>query len=183
MASFLIVASAAAALDPQAENVSRKLDAIESGHARPGEVIVFAEAELNAWVRAKAPAVVPQGFREPRLELSSQTATAYALVDFLKVRNATGLETSWLIGKLIEGEKPVKVTAQIQSAHGHATVHLVRVEISGLMVSGRTLDFLIHTFFLPLYPDAKIDEPFDLADDIDRIEVGSGEARVYIKKK
>ncbi len=178
-----MVAFVAAALDPQAENVSRKLDSIESGHVRPGAVIVFTAAELNAWVRAKAPMIVPQGFRQPRLELSSQTATADALVDFLKLRSATGLETNWLVAKLIEGEKPVRVTAQIESADGHATVHLLSVEISGVMVSGRTLDFLIHTFFLPLYPAAKIDEPFELADNIDRIEAAPGEARVYIKKK
>ena len=63
------------------------------------------------------------------------------------------------------------------------TVHLVRVEIGGLAVSGSTLDFLIHTFFLPLYPNAKIDEPVELADGIDRIEVTPAAARVYIKKK
>jgi hypothetical protein len=56
------------------------------------------------------------------------------------------------------------------------------VEIGGLAVSGSTLDFLIHTFFMPLYPNAKIDEPFELADRIDRIEVTPAAARVYIRK-
>ncbi len=73
-------------------------------------------------------------------------------------------------------------TASIQSANGRATVHLVRVEIGGLAVSGATLDFLIDTFFRPLYPDAKIDEPFELSDRVERIEVTPAEARVYIKK-
>ena len=35
---------------------------------------------------------------------------------------------------------------------------------------------------MPLYPNAKIDEPFELADRIDRIEVTPAAARVYIKK-
>jgi hypothetical protein len=179
----LIVVSVAAAVDPQADVVSRKLDAIESGQAKPGAVFVFAPAELNAWVRVKAPTIVPQGFRKPRLELGSGTATGYALVDFLKVRNAAGIETNWLVAKLIEGEKPVQATAQIRSANGRMAVHLVRVEIGGLAVSGSTLDFLIHTFFLPLYPNAKLDEPVELADGIDRIEVTPAAARVYIKKK
>jgi hypothetical protein len=181
--TVLMAASALAAVDPQADMVSRKLDAIESGKARPGAVFVFTVAELNAWVSVKASTIVPQGFRKPRLELGSGTATGYALVDFLKVRNSAGLETNWFIAKLIEGEKPVKAVAEIHSANGRMTVHLARVEIGGLAVSGSTLDFLIHTFFLPLYPNAKIDEPVELADGIDRIQVMPDAARVYIKKK
>jgi hypothetical protein len=171
----------AAVSDPQAANVSRKLDIIQGGKAKPGSVYVFTAAELNAWARAKVPTVVPQGLREPRLELGNNSATGYALVDFLKMRQGAGEETNWLISKLIQGEKRVKVTARIQSANGRATVFLQRVEIGGLAVSGSTLDFLIHTFFLPLYPNAKIDEPFELADRIDRIQVTPADARVYIK--
>ena len=177
------VISAIAAADPQADAVSRKLDEIESGRAKPGAVFVFTPTELNAWVRAKAPTIVAQGFRKPRLELSNGAATGYALVDFLKIRNATGVETNWLVAKLIEGEKPVQATAEIRSANGRMSVHLTRVEIGGLSVRGSTLDFLIHTFFLPLYPNAKIDEPVELADGIDRIEVTPAAARVYIKKR
>jgi hypothetical protein len=114
--------------------------------------------------------------------MGNGTATGYALVDFLKMQHGAGIETNWLISKLIQGEKRLMATASIQSANGRATVHLIRVEISGLAVSGATLDFLIDTFFRPLYPDAKIDEPFELSDRVDRIEVTPAEARVYIKK-
>jgi hypothetical protein len=173
---------AAAAIDPMAQSVTRKLEIIQSGKAKPGSVFVMTAPELNAWVRVKAPLVVPEGLREPRLELGNGSATGYAVVDFLKLRHAAGIETNWLISKLIQGEKRVMATAGIQSANGRATVHLVRVEIGGLAVSGATLDFLIDTFFRPLYPDAKIDEPFELSDRVDRIVVTPTEARVYIKK-
>jgi hypothetical protein len=186
-ARILIVASAiplivAAAVDPAAANVSRKLDLIQSGKAKPGSIFVFTSAELNAWVRVKAPMVVAEGPREPRLELGNGNATGYALVDFLKLQHGAGIETNWLISKLIQGEKRVMATASIHTANGRATVHLIRVEIGGLAVSGATLDFLIDTFFRPLYPDAKIDEPFELSDRVDRIDVTPAEARVYIKK-
>ena len=180
--ALLLAASCLWAADPQAARVTHKLDIIESGTGKPGGVYIFPVADLNAWARVKVPEVVPTGVRQPRLELGSNRATGYALVDFLKVREGAGVETNWLVSKLIEGEKRVKVTARIQSAHGQATVYLERVEIGGLAVSGSTLDFLIHTFFLPIYPNAKIDEPFELADRIDHIEVTSAEARVYIKK-
>jgi hypothetical protein len=172
----------AGAVDPAAASVTRKLDVIQSGRAKPGAVFVFTAAELNAWVRIKAPMVVPEGLREPRLVMGNGTATGYALVDFLKLQHGAGIETNWLISKLIQGEKRLMASAGIQSANGRATVHLIRVEIGGLAVSGATLDFLIDTFFRPLYPDAKIDEPFELSDRVERIEVTPAEARVYIKK-
>ncbi len=143
---------------------------------------MFTAAELNAWARVKAPTVVPEGLRDPRLELGNGSATAYALIDFLKLRHSAGIETNWLISKLIQGEKRVKAIAGIQSENGRATVHLERVEIGGLAVSGATLDFLIETFFRPIYPDAKIDEPFELSDRVERITVTPAEARVYIRK-
>lgn len=170
------------AADPAAIAVSKKLDLIESGHAKPGSVYHFTTAELNAWVRMKAPMIVPDGFRQPRLVLGNGEASGSALIDFLKVRDASGLTTNWLVAKLIQGEKLVKARASIQSAHGQATVHLLRVEIGGLAVSGATLDFLVQNFFRPFYPNAKIDEPFELADGIDRIEVTPAEARVYIRR-
>lgn len=169
------------AAGPLAASVSRKLDLIQSGRARPGSAVRFTQAELNAWVRVKAPMVVPDGFRQPRLVLGNGEATASALIDFLKVRDATGLATNWLVAKLIQGEKPVTVRASIRSSHGRATVHLESVQIGDLDVSGATLDFLVRNFFLPLYPDAKIDEPFELADNVERIEVTPAAALVYIK--
>jgi hypothetical protein len=178
----LLALTASAAVDPRAESVTRKLDIIQSGKAKPGAVFAIASAELNAWARVKAPQVVPEGFRQPRLELGINTADGFALIDFLKVRHGAGVETNWLLAKLIQGEKPVKVSARFQSAKGRATVYLQRVEIGGLAVSGATLDFLIRTFFIPLYPNAKINEPFELADRIDRIDVTPAGVRIYIKK-
>ena len=50
-------------------------------------------------------------------------AIGTALVDFIKLRKGAGEETNWLVTKLIQGEKRVKVTARIQSANGGATVN------------------------------------------------------------
>ena len=182
LATLVWVTPVSSAADLQVERVNRKIDLIQTGHAKPGSVVVFTVAELNVWGRAKAAEVAPEGLRQARLELGNGTATAYALVDFLKLRHAAGIETNWVVAKLIEGEKPLKVIASIQSGHGRATVHLTRVELGGIAVSGTPLDFLIQTFFMPLYPDAKIDQPFELADGVDRIEVTPTEARAYIRK-
>ncbi len=176
-----IVCSLGAA-DPVAASVSKKLDIIDSGKAKPGSVFRFTPAELNAWVRVKAPSIIHDGFRQPHLVLGQGEATASALIDFLKVRQANGIETNYLVAKLIQGEKLVKARASIQSSHGRATVHLLRVEIGGLAVTGAPLDFMVQNFLLPFYPDAKIDEPFELAGNVDRIEITPVAALVYIRK-
>lgn len=176
------VFAAPGTVDPLAASAQHKLDIIQSGKAKPGAVYVFTVAELNAWALVKIPTVVPEGVRDARLELGNGTATGYAVVNFLKVRHGQGVETNWFVSKLIDGDKPVRVNVRIESARGRATVHLVRVEISGLAVSGSTLDFLIENFFKPLYPDAQIDEPFELADRIDHIEVHPADARAVIKR-
>lgn len=185
MRILLLMLSASALVrsaEPLAASVSRKLDLIESGKANPGSVFRFTAAELNAWVRVKAPTVVHDGFRQPHLVLGNGEASASALIDFLKVRDSSGVETNWLVAKLIQGEKLVRVRASVQSSHGQATVHLLRVEVGGLAVTGAPLDFLVRNFFLPFYPDAKIDESFELAGHVERIEVTPAAAVVYIAR-
>jgi hypothetical protein len=168
-------------VDPAAL-VRAKIHQIESGKARPGAIFTFSAKDLNAYARSELPQIAPEGVRQPRLELGSGTASAYALIDFLRLRQNQGSATPWLIAKLIEGERPVKVEARIQSAGGRATVYLQRVEISGLAVTGSTLDFLVSNFFQPLFPNAKINEAFELSDRVDRIEVSPTQARVLIRK-
>ena len=51
---------------------------------------------------------------------------------------------------------PSKVTARIRSGGGEATVDVDRVEIGGMQIDGRTLQFLIENFLLPMYPEAAV---------------------------
>ena len=114
---FLLVIAIAAALpaaDPVFESAWNKLDAIESGRARPGSVIVFTPAELNAWAQARVPQMV-DGIRNPRIEPGTNTATGSALVDLLKMRQAEGVATNPLLATLIEGERPLKVSVRVES--------------------------------------------------------------------
>ena len=62
------------------------------------------------------------------------------------------------------------------------TVHLTSVSISGVTLSGSGLQFLLNTFLIPRFPNAVIDRPFPLSDNIDRIEVDTGRATVFRKR-
>jgi hypothetical protein len=46
-----------------------------------------------------------------------------------------------------------------------------RVEVSGIPLSGSALDYIIDNYLHEYYPDAKIGRPFELAHNIDRLEV------------
>lgn len=142
----------------------------------------FSAREMNAYARSCIPKYAPAGVREAKLDLGDGTATASALVDFLKLRHAAGVETNWLLAKLIEGERPVLVAAHIQSANGTATVTLDRVELSGVAVGGAPLDLLIQTFFSPIFPEARINQPFRLRHGLDHVAVTAEGLQVYARK-
>jgi len=159
-------------------SAKEKFDRIESGKARPGSRVVLTFEELNAWVAREAPA----GVRNPRVQVPArEIATGHALIDFGKLQRNAGRQPGWLMSKLLDGERPVSVTARIRSAGGSATVDIQRVEISGITIDGRTLDFLIENFLLAMYPAATISRPFEMGHRIDRLDVSPAAVAVLIK--
>ena len=145
-----------------------KLDLIENERLRPGQHVELTARELDAYAAHEA----PSGVRNPHLEIaSSGVATGSALIDFNQLRRAEGHPPGWLMSKLLEGERPVSVTARLTSSNHQARVYVQSVTVSGIQIDGRTLDFLIHHFLLALYPNAAVDRPFELAHHIERLDV------------
>jgi hypothetical protein len=175
---ILLLAGVIAAAIDDYSSVKRKFSDIEQERLRPGTRVVMTPRELDAYVAREAPA----GVRNPRLELQSGVAKGAALIDFGKVRRAQGYQPGWLMSKLLDGERPVSVTARIRSGNGQATVDVQRVEISGLQIDGKTLDFLIQNFLLAMYPDAAVGRPFQLGHRIERLDVEPGSVGVVIGK-
>ncbi len=152
-------------------SIQRKFTLIESGRLKAGSRVHLTPTELNAYIEHQVPAVTG-GVRNPRLSLvGAEMAQATAQVDFAELRRSQGNPPGWLMSQILEGERPVSVTARIRSSAGRATVDILSVEISGLKIDGQTLDFLIQHFLLPLYPDAAVGRPFELGDRIERIDV------------
>jgi len=115
------------------------------------------------------------------VDLGPGTTDGNTLVDLTKI-SKTKNSVNPLIARLIEGERPLKISIRVESANGRATVFLTHVELSGVAVDGSILDLLIKHFVQPRYPDMKINEPFDLDFNIDRIEVQPAGVRVLIRK-
>jgi len=142
--------------------------------------VVLTPEELNAYARQEVADVAPAGVRDARLDLGSGTATASALIDFGKLRRAEGKPPGRIMAYLLDGERPVKITARIQSSAGTATVDVQSVEISGVTIEGRMLDFLIQNYLVPAYPQAKVGQPFELGHHIERLDVQPSAVAVLI---
>jgi hypothetical protein len=170
------------AADPLATSAQQKLDLIGEEKAQPGSTVVLTPPEINAWIQEKRLKAFPEGMRNEHIDLGTGTADGAALVDFLKLGKAKGQEVNRLVGMLISGERQLKLSMRVESANSKCTVFLTKVELSGVPVEGSILDFLIKNFFEPRYPDAKINQPFDLDYNIDRIEIQPSGVRVSIKK-
>ncbi|HVO98126.1 MAG TPA: hypothetical protein VMT15_08670 [Bryobacteraceae bacterium] len=178
----MLGAPALTAGDAYVRSALAKLHRIEDGKVKPGSVVFFSLQEINSWALYMVPQIVPEGIRDQRVTLGTDVGTAYALMDFLKMRHAQGKATGWIMERLIEGERPVTISIRLQSGGGRCLVNLTRVEISGVSATGSVLDFLIKTFFMPLYPTAHINEAFEIGYNIDRIELRPSGVRVTMKK-
>jgi hypothetical protein len=162
-------------------SATHKFKLIESERLRPGTRIALTSGELNAYVQREAAETFPSGVRGLKLVLTNGGAVGSGFIDFGKVRRAQGNPPGWLMSRLLEGERAVEVTARIHSGSGRATVDLQSVKISGVVIEGRTLDFLIRYYLQPNYPDAKVGTPFELEHRIDRLDVKPTSVDVIIR--
>jgi hypothetical protein len=168
-------------VSPGSVAVSRKFGLIENGRLRAGSRIDFTAGELTDWTREQAAVCFPGAIRNLRWDFSANAATAYADIDFVKLRQATtGEEPGWLMRNLFSGERGVVVKAHLASAAGRARVDLEAVQISGVSIGGRALDLLISDYVRPNFPEVKVAEWFPLADRVDRVILTRSGASVFI---
>lgn len=166
--------------DPVLGRLSMKLSSLAGGQVTPGSAILLRPDEIDALVQTRV-ADRLHGIRSAKVVLGTGSATASALIDFTKIMAEEGQPLNPVAARLFQGERPVRVVARIASAGGKATVTPTRVEVSGVAATGPALDFLVKTFLLPLFPEVKIGEPFDLGFGIDHLDVRPDGVHIAIK--
>jgi len=180
MALALLAAPVLPTTSPDYQAVVHKFSLIEHDRLKPGSRVVLTPAELNAYARREVAEVAPDGVRNAHLDLGPGTATASALIDFGKLRRAEGKPPGRILACLLDGERPVTITARIRSSGGTATVDVQDVQISGVIIEGRMLDFLVRNYVMQAYPSAKVGEPFALGHRIERLDVQPSAVGVLI---
>jgi hypothetical protein len=166
------------AADAEVEHARAKLALIEDDKAAPGSVIEFTAAELNAWVRAELAEEPEIALREPKLVLGEGRVSFETLANLAKLAGGEG----GIFARLLEGERQVKLEVEPETKAGKITVHLKRVELSGVPLSGILLNLAAKLVLSRVYEETEIDAPFELGHNIDHAVVEPGRLTVYIKK-
>jgi hypothetical protein len=173
--AFAVVALAAV-------GAAEKFHGLAIGSYPPGSRVPITNAELNSYLASEVPLLIGPGVRNVRVETESgDIVRGFADIDFLKVRQSYGDNPNRLVSELLAGERPVAITVKVASTAGKCRVDLLSVSVSGLVIEGGTLDFLIRNFVLPNFPDVKIGKDFELDFNIDRLEIRPGIAYVVLR--
>lgn len=163
-------------------SIQRKMDDIVKEHTKPGDRIYMSLREMNAYLYAQAQAIAPKAVRNTKVELRDEGGTASAMVNFLELNKARGGQSNWMMEKLLEGDRPVKVSVKVLTNRGKVRVDIERVEIGGAAIAGAPLDWLIQNYVVPQFPHAKVDQWFTLEHHMDHFEIHGGGATVVIGK-
>jgi hypothetical protein len=158
-----------------------KFALLEQDRAPAGSRVTLTASELTAYARAQAGAIAPGAVMNPKLTITPGHAEATAMIDFLHLPQV-GANPGWLLRSLLQGQRPLLVRVRIQSWNGRARVDVERVEISGVAVEGRALDFLLSQFVMPSFPEARTGVWFAVNHNIERIELRNGFAQVLMHR-
>ena len=163
-------------------SIQRKMDDIVKEHVKRGEKIYMPQRELDAYLRAQAIAIAPKAVHNTKVEPSEGGGTVSANVNFLELNKARGGQSNWIMEKMLDGERLVKVTVHVQTDRGKARVNVDRVEVGGAAISGAPLDYLIQSYVIPQFPNAKVDQWFTMDHHMDRIDIHPSGVTVTIAK-
>ena len=163
-------------------SIQRKMDDIVKERIKPGDRIHLSLREMNAYLYAQAQAIAPKAVHNTKVELGESSGTASAMINFLELQKARGAQSNWLMEKMLDGERFVKVSVHLQSEHGKARVNVDRVEVGGAAISGAPLDYLIQNYVMPQFPNSKVDQWFTMDHHMDHFEIHPSGATVVIGK-
>jgi hypothetical protein len=161
-------------------SIQKKMDDIVKEHTKPGDRIYMSNREFNAYLQAQVQAIAPKAVKNAKVELAEGGGSASAMVDFLELNKARHGASNWMMDKILEGQRFVKVSVHVQSKSGKVRVDVDRVEIAGAAIQGAALDFLIERYVIPQFPSAKVDQWFSLEHHMDHFEIHQSGATVVI---
>ena len=137
------------------------------------------EDEVNSWFTYRAQPVLPPGLSQPQVTIVGQGKVAgQATVDLETVgkrRSTGGTFDPW---SYLGGRVPVTVNGILHTQNGRGRFELQSAEVSGVPVPKTLLQELLSYYSrTPENPNGiSLDEAFELPANIDKIEVGQGQA-------
>jgi hypothetical protein len=182
---FALVPLQAAPSRQQADAFAKKIALIQQqGSAQSGAAArrtPVTQDELNSWFTYRAEPMLPEGVSRPQLQIVGQGKVAGEVTVDLEAigrrRASGGTFDPW---SYLGGRVPVTVSGILHTQDGRGRFELQTAEVSGVPVPKTILQELVsHYSRTPNNPDGfDLDDPFPLPANIDKIEVGQGQAVV-----
>jgi len=171
-------------LQAEADVAFAKLQSVmgagQPGRAAAARRTVFSQAEMNAYLRYRAGTWLPTGLTEPSVQFigANRIATLVtADLDGIRRKSAGGWfdPTAYLSGRL-----PVYVTGTLSTSGGRGRFVLERATVDGVPVPRLFVDELLAFYTRSADNPAgmRLEEPFELPSEIERIDVTTGQAIV-----
>jgi hypothetical protein len=137
------------------------------------------EDELNSWFAYRAQPVLPPGLSQPQVTIVGQGKVAgQATVDLETIGRRRGSGGTFDPWSYLGGRVPVTVNGILHTQNGRGRFELQTAEVSGVPVPKTLLQELLSYYSrTPENPNGiSLDEAFELPANIDKIEVGQGQA-------
>ncbi len=165
-----------------AENARSRMEAISAGKLRRGAVVIFRSQELLGVGQEELEKRMPGVVSDLSLTLGNGWAAGSGNVDFLRLqRSWTGEDAGFVLRRLLGGVRPVTVRVRLSSAGGRARVDVERVTVSGIVLEGAGLEFLVRAYVRTVFPDAVQGEWFPLDPHLEQVALEPGRAVAVVK--
>lgn len=186
LAGAAVVALEAATVSPQnaeafSEKVARILRQGDGTDRSATRRTALTQDEVNSWFAHRAQALLPQGVAEPQITIVGEGKVAgQAILDLEAVgrrRSTGGMMDPW---SLLGGRVPVTVAGVLHTRDGMGRFEVQSAEISGVPVPPGMLQELVSYYSRSAdRPEGvRLDATFTLPANIQRIEIGPGQAVV-----
>lgn len=186
LAVLAVVPLQAAVSRQQADAFAKKIATIrqaaagDAPRATPRRTPVTQD-ELNSWFAYRAQPVLPVGVSRPQMTILGQGKVAGEVTVDLEAlgrrRSSGGTFDPWTY---LGGSVPVSVSGILHTENGQGRFEIESAEVSGVPVPKAMLQQLLTQYSrTPKNPDGiDLDDAFALPANIDKIEVGQGQAVV-----
>jgi hypothetical protein len=161
-----------------AESLQKKVDAVKEAESNASRTdgsssVEVTEAEAESYVLYSLKEHIPARIDSIDVQLSPGTISSDTQITFTS--NATG---NPMVDALVGGTHNLFLEGKLAGEMGRGKFDLVEIRVDGIPVPNVLIQTLFKKYVKPKYPDADLNEPFDLPWDIEALKLEDGKATV-----
>jgi hypothetical protein len=166
-------------VSPRAAKVlQEKIDAIKNSenspqHKRGSSRVQLSEAELESYLMYSLQDDIPAKVDSATVDLAEDTVGLDAQLTF--AANATG---NPMVDALVGGTHNLLFKGKLVADHARGKFDLQEVRVDGIPVPNIFIQTLFKKYVKPKYPEADLNEPFDMPWGIEELKLQPGKATV-----